>query len=131
MISSEQVLEKIQGDKDLIIQILKDFDFHNITDNGKENSTYIHFKFDDEKYLDIDGYVLNPQGCQKTNKELLELKAIHDVKYQTSSWGYYEGRVSKGGSYHTLEHCCYVFYRENSYDDWQETELGFRICRTL
>ena len=101
------------------------------TDNGKEKSTYIHFEFDDEKYLDKDGYVLNPLGCQKTNKELLELKAIHDVKYQTSSWGYYEGRVTKGGSYYTLEHCCYVFYRENSYDDLQETELGFRICRTL
>lgn len=100
-------------------------------DNGKENSTYIHFEFDDEKYLDKDSYVLNPLGCKKTNKELLELKAIHDVKYQTSSWGYYEGRVSKGGSYYTLEHCCYVFYRENSYDDCQETELGFRICRTL
>ena len=100
-------------------------------DNGKEKSTYIHFEFDDEKYLDKDGYVLNPLGCKKTNKELLELKAIHDVKYQTSSWGYYEGRVSKGGSYYTLEHCCYVSYRENSYDVCQETELGFRICRTL
>ncbi len=100
-------------------------------DNGKEKSTYIHFEFDDDKYLDKDGYVLNPLGCKKTNKELLELKAIHDVKYQTSSWGYYEGRVSKGGSYNTLEYCCYISYRENSYDDFQETELGFRICRTL
>ena len=100
-------------------------------DNGKEKSTYIHFEFDDDKYLDEDGYVLNPLGCKKTNKELLELKAIHDVKYQTSSWGYYEGRVSKGGSYYTLEHCCYVFYREQAYDTFQDTELGFRICRTL
>ena len=40
-------------------------------DNGKEKSTYVHFEFDDEKYLDKDGYVLNPLGCKKTNKELL------------------------------------------------------------
>ena len=36
MVTSEQVIEKIQGDKDLIVQILKDFDFHDITDKGKE-----------------------------------------------------------------------------------------------
>ena len=100
-------------------------------DNGKEKSTYIHFEFDDEKYLDKDGYVLNPLGCKKTNKELLELKAIQDVGYQKSSWGYYEGRVVKGGSYDTLDFCCQVFYRDQAYDTFHDTELGFRICRTL
>ena len=47
MVTSEKVIEKIQGDKDLIVQILKDFDFHNITDNGKE----IRCAFEKENWL--------------------------------------------------------------------------------
>ena len=35
MITSEQVIENLKGNKDLIISILDDFDFFNISDNGK------------------------------------------------------------------------------------------------
>lgn len=36
MLSSEQLLEQIKGNKELIIKILTDFDFHNIAVNNKE-----------------------------------------------------------------------------------------------
>lgn len=102
-----------------------------IDDNRKETGSYIHYEYDDEKYLDEEGYVLNPHGSTKTNEELNVLADLNDLGYSKSTYGYYEGRVVKGGSFNTLDFCCQVFYREQAYDVFQETELGFRICRTL
>ena len=102
-----------------------------IDNNGKETGSYIHYEYDDEKYLDEDGYVLNPHGSTKTNDELNALADLEDLGYSKSTYGYFEGRVVKGGSFNTLDFCCQVFYREQAYDTFHETELGFRICRTL
>lgn len=79
MITAERIIEKIQGNKELITQILVDFDFYNITNNGKE----IRCAF--EK----DG---NPNGIQVT------IDNLRTTYYSKRIFGFYNLLMFKTNS---------------------------------
>lgn len=79
MISSDQVLQEIQGNVDLIVKILNDFGFHNITNNNKE----IRCSFTE------DG---NPTGVR------VSVNDLRTTYYSKNIYGFYNLLIEKSNS---------------------------------
>ena len=130
MISSEQVLEKIQGDKALIVQILKDFDFHDITDKGKEircafeedgNPNGVHITIDD---LRTTYYSKNIHGFYnllilKSNSEFLEVHNI--LMTYVDEIEDVEIKPLFGGFFQECEEINIHYYSEKDLESYKQT----------